>query len=59
MRETQRATMNSFLLFYIEKNYILLEDKLIKNLVYIVRFVLQFFRMAVYWKYSNKTLTPR
>ena len=47
-RKTQTATINTFLLFYFFtflywKIYVLLDNIFGKNLVYIVKFVLQFF----------------
>ena len=44
------------LLFYTEK-MVFVRKYIWKNLVYIFTFVLQFFGMAGYWKYSNKTST--
>ena len=59
MRKSQTKTINVILLllFYIEKFIFVTKHIRKKNLVYIVTLVLQFFRVAVYWKCSNKTPT--
>ena len=56
--ENQTKTINVFLLllFYIEFIFVTKHIRK-KNLVYNVTLVLQFFRVAVYWKCSNKTPT--
>ena len=59
MRKSQTKTINVILLllFYIEKFIFVTKHIRKKNLVYNVTLVLQFFRVAVYWKCSNKTPT--
>ena len=59
MRKSQTKTINVILLllFYIEKFIFVTKHIRKKNLVYNVALVLQFFRVAVYWKCSNKTPT--
>ena len=54
IRQSQ-ITINIFLLliFYIKKLHFA-RKHIWKNIVYIVTFVLQFFRVADYWKGSNK-----
>ena len=54
-RQSQITTINIILLliFYIKKLYFA-RKHIWKNIVYIVTFVLQFFRVADYWKGSNK-----
>ena len=60
MRKSQTTTINAFLLslFYIEKLYFF-SNHISRYLVYIITFVLQFFRMAGNWKCNNKTPTPQ
>ena len=60
MRKSETTTINAFLLslFCIEKLYFF-SKHISKYLVYIITFVLQFFRMAGNWKCNNKTPTPQ
>ena len=57
--ENQTKTINVILLllFYIEQFIFVTKHIRKKNLIYNVTLVLQFFRVAVYWKCSNKTPT--
>ena len=61
MRKNQKTTINNFFFyfyFFILKILYFVRRRIWKNLVYVVTFVLQFFRVAGYWKKSNKTSTP-
>ena len=46
-----------YLYFFIQKNLYFFRKHIWKNIVYIVAFVLQFFRAACYWKCNIKTPT--
>ena len=58
MRRTQTTRINIFLLllFYI-KNIYFVRKHIWKNLVFIAKIVLKFFRVADNWKCSNKIPT--
>ena len=60
MRKSQTKVINNFLilliLFLYRKIYIFLKN-IFGNGIYNVTFVLKFFRVAGYWKCSNKTPT--
>ena len=60
MRKCQTTTITFYLLlpFYIEKFVRILRNNIWKNLIYIVTFVLQFFREVGYWICSDKAPTP-
>ena len=59
MRKCQTRTITFYLLlpFYIEKFVRILRNNIWKNLIYIVTFVLQFFREVGYWICSDKAPT--
>ena len=60
MRQSQRTTkIFSHFNCFIEKNLYFVRKYIWNNLVYIVTFVLQFFRVSGYSKCSNKTPTPK
>ena len=58
MRKSQSTTINIFFTFTFLYRKIFVRKHILKNLVFIVRFVLQFFHVASYWKCSNKTPLP-
>ena len=58
MTKSRRKTINiSLLITFLEKIYFI-RKHIWKILVYIVTFVLQFLRLAGYWKAINKIPTP-
>ena len=57
MTKRQKTTINSFYIYFLGK-IIFCRKRICNNLVYTVTFVLQFFRVAGYWKCSNKAPTP-
>ena len=60
MRKIQTITINIFYFYFLYgKYYFFIQKTYLKKLIsYIVKFVLQFFRVAGYWNCSNKTPTP-
>ena len=57
MTKRQETTINSFYIYFLGK-FIFCRKRIWNNLVYTVTFALQFFRVAGYWKCSNKAPTP-
>ena len=55
MKKTQITTIKTQFYFFIQKNSHFVRTHIQKNLVYIIKFVLQSFRVTGYWKCSNKT----
>ena len=55
MKKTQITTIKTQFYFFIQKNSHFVRTHIQKNLVYIIKFVLQSFRVTDYWKCSNKT----
>ena len=58
MRKSQSTTINIFFTFTFLYRKIFVRKHILKNLVFIVRLVVQFFHVASYWKCSNKTPLP-